>query len=82
MNDIIRNQKKILPNKFQRPLPSLKRNKDIITKPDEGNKEVIMDKIEYVAKLNDILSDRKIYCKASVNPLTSWQKSFYVMGTI
>ena len=78
LNDIVSSLKNnFLPSRFRSALVSLKRNKDIIiTKADKGNKVVLMDKTDYVAKLNDILSDNNTYCKLVKDPLKPWQRSY------
>ena len=38
----------------------------IIQKSDKGNSVVIVDRQDYVKKMNDILSDQKKFCKVNL----------------
>ena len=78
LNDIIRNLgRKVLPTRLMSALRDLKRNKDIvITKADEGNKVVILNRDVYEEKLRSVLSDESVYCKLNNNPLKIWQAEY------
>ena len=44
----------------------------IIQKPDKGNFVVIVQRQDYLKKMNDILSDQKKFSKVSLKDDTSW----------
>ena len=44
----------------------------VVTKADKGIKVVIMNKLDYVAKLDDFVGDISTYESINSNPLKSW----------
>lgn len=66
-----------LPHRLNVALGRLKRNTDIVvTKADKGNTIVILDKVDYVGKVNDLLSDENTYTILRSNPLKTWQRTY------
>ncbi|CAF4920339.1 unnamed protein product, partial [Rotaria socialis] len=67
----------ILPKILFSSLTELRKNNNIIiTKSDKGNKIVIMDKNDYLTKMNDLLADRNTYRPIRSNPLKTLQADF------
>ena len=65
------------PDRFVRALRSLKKNENIyITKADKSNTFVILDKNDYLAKLNELLSDETTYLELPSDPTTKVNASF------
>jgi len=72
----------------------LKNNDNIIlTRSDKGNITVVLDRNNYVNKINEMLSDNNIYMKVKNDPtsviignlrkiLTTWKNSEYISNTI
>ena len=59
-----------IPRRFRVALEKLKKNKDIfITKADKSNTAVILDKSDYLEKMNVLLSDSTTYKKLTSSPL-------------
>ena len=50
----------------------MKNREIVVTKADKGNKVVIMNKLDYVAKLDDFVGDISTYESINSNPLKSW----------
>ena len=78
LNDLISKMKKIcFPRRLANALFVLKKNREIVvTKADKGNKVVIMNKLDYVAKLDDIVGDISTYESINSNPLKIWQRAY------
>lgn len=59
------------PRRYIDSYNKLKKQKDIhITKADKSNAIVIIDKLDYVSKMNDLLSDDNTYIKLNKDPLS------------
>ena len=66
-----------LPKRLQIAIYNLKKNKNlIITKADKGGKAVIMNKDDYIDKMNSLLNDNNVYKKVLSDPLAKWQRNF------
>ena len=66
-----------IPKRFRTALDSLSKNKDIfITKSDKSNTVVILNKSEYLNKMNNLLSDSTTYEKLHSSPLKRLASEF------
>ena len=66
-----------MPRRYIKSLANLKKNKNIsITKADKSNSLVILDKPNYIEKMQVLLNDTSTYKKLSKNPLDSVIKTF------
>ena len=66
-----------LPRRFQVALKDLRKNPRIhLTKADKSNAVVILDKEEYVKKLDELLSDENTYCVLRKNPTAETVQKF------
>jgi len=66
----------------QNALDSLNKDQSIlICKPDKGDGVVIMDKVDYYRKMDEMLKDtskfRKINCDSNITNLTKFQQFLY-----
>ena len=76
LHNIISNFKKMLPKSLYDAMLLLKKNNDIIvTKADKGNKIVIMNRADYIDKMDTIANDNA-YIKLTKNPLKIWQQNY------
>lgn len=58
-------------------LHNLKKDESrVVTKADKGNKVVILDKDEYIRKMNELLEDDRVYEKLRSDPLKDDQRNF------
>lgn len=65
------------PKRFFTAYNSLKSDSELhITKADKSNCVVILNKEDYISKMNDLLSDTSTYSKLSKNPLESLNSNF------
>ena len=79
LNSIVKqlNKGSSLPKRLQIAIYNLKKNKNlIITKADKGGKAVIMNKEDYIDKMNSLLNDNNVYEKVLSDPLAKWQRNF------
>ena len=66
-----------IPKRFEKALQSLRRNEDIhITKADKSNSFVILDKVNYVEKIDELLNDESTYTKLNKDPTIGVNKNF------
>ena len=66
-----------IPSRFVKALSSLKRDSSIIvTKADKGGKIVIMDRVDYNTKMENLLNDPNTYLQLRSNPLSRIQSTF------
>lgn len=65
------------PNRFTSAFKALKKDSDLhITKADKSNAVVIMDKVDYISKMNDLLIDDVTYYKLEKSPLETVNAQF------
>ena len=65
------------PERFQRSLKELKKDQSIkIAKADKANSIVVLDKTEYMSKMEDLLNDQTTYRKLRNNPQDEVIKTF------
>ena len=65
------------PKRFLTAYKELRKDKDLhITKADKSNCVVILNHVDYVAKMNNLLSDDVTYTKLQKNPLESVNSEF------
>ena len=65
------------PKRFRIAVNKLKNNKDIhITKADKANSFVILDKIDYAEKIDNLLTDPDTYVCVPRNPLDKFNRDF------
>ena len=65
------------PRRFRKSLNELKSDPDLhITKADKSNSVVILDKSQYLEKMNEILADENTYISLNKNPLENVIKEF------
>ena len=79
LNSIYREVKNnyLIPRRFKEAINYLQANDEIIIcKADKGGKVVVMDRLTYDNKMNDLLQDSVTYKKLNSNPLKKWQRDF------
>lgn len=65
------------PQRFVKAIKSVKQDPELhVTKADKSNAVVILNKDDYVSKMNDLLSDDTTYSKLRSNPLERVNSSF------
>ncbi|XP_076069970.1 uncharacterized protein LOC143041797 [Oratosquilla oratoria] len=58
------------PNRFLKALRTLKEDNDLhVTRADKANAVVILNRVDYLSKMHDLLSDETTYVKLRNNPL-------------
>lgn len=66
-----------VPLRFKKAIAEIKKDRSLhITKADKSKTIVILDKLDYVNKMNELLNDETVYKKLDKNPLKEINKKF------
>ena len=65
------------PQRFVKSIKSIKNDSDLhVTKADKSNAVVILNKVDYISKMNNLLNDESTYSKLRSNPLENVNANF------